>query len=236
MRPGEAAERVEALRRQIWEHRKRYFVDHDPILSDSEYDVLEKELQEMEIPVIYGSVRRERKGINGARFVARMLEGRGHEAPLIDPVEYPLPLLDLMYKEYETDGAPEVMESLARIYRAADAFVFVTGEYNHSIQPGLSNILDHFLEEWFWRPSAIVCYSAGAFGGVRAAMQMRAMLAELGMPSIPSLLPIGKVQSAFDDDGAALDPKFEKRAQRFFDELEWYAGALSARRKQGVPY
>ena len=44
------------------------------------------------------------------------------------------------------------------MYRAADAFV-VSGEYNHSIPPALSNLLDHFLEEYFWRPSAIVCYS-----------------------------------------------------------------------------
>ena len=46
--------------------------------------------------------------------------------------------------------------------RSADAFVVVSGEYNHSISPALSNLLDHFLEEYFWRPSAIVCYSAGA--------------------------------------------------------------------------
>ena len=40
----------------------------------------------------------------------------------------------------------------------ADAIVVVSGEYNHSIPPALSNLLDHFLEEWFWKPSAIVCY------------------------------------------------------------------------------
>ena len=51
------------------------------------------------------------------------------------------------------------------LFRRADAFVIVTAEYNHSIPPALSNTLDHFLEEYFWRPSAIVCYSAGAFGG-----------------------------------------------------------------------
>jgi NAD(P)H-dependent FMN reductase len=96
--------------------------------------------------------------------------------------------------------------------------------------------LDYFLEEWSWRPSAIVCYSAGAYGGVRAAMQLRAMLAELGMPSIPSLLPVAKVQAAFDENGAARDPRFEKRASRFLDELEWYADALATRRKDGVPY
>ena len=89
------------------------------------------------------------------------------------------------------------------LYRAVDGFVIVSGEYNHGIPPALKNLLDHFLEEYFFRPSAIVCYSAGSFGGVRAAMQLRMTLAELGMPSIPSLFPVPKVQDAFDDDGQA---------------------------------
>ena len=72
-----------------------------------------------------------------------------------------------MYKEYEKGKAPAVLERFALLYRAADAFIVVSGEYNHSIPPALSNLLDHFLEEYFFRPSAIVCYSAGAFGGVR---------------------------------------------------------------------
>ena len=46
------------------------------------------------------------------------------------------------------------MEALAGKIRAADAFVFVTGEYNWGPQPGLKNLTDHFLEEWFWRPAA----------------------------------------------------------------------------------
>jgi len=45
---GEAAERAETLRRDIWMHRKRYFVDDDPILSDAEYDALERELRDLE--------------------------------------------------------------------------------------------------------------------------------------------------------------------------------------------
>jgi NAD(P)H-dependent FMN reductase len=155
---------------------------------------------------------------------------------LIDPKEEPLPLLDRMYKEYASGQAPEVLERLAGRIRAADAFIVVSGEYNHSIPPALSNLLDHFLEEYFWRPSGIVCYSAGAFGGVRAAMQLRAMLGELGMPSIPSIFPIPKVQDAFDDDGTPRDPAYPRRIGRFLDELEWYARAMQAARRGGVPY
>jgi NAD(P)H-dependent FMN reductase len=129
-----------------------------------------------------------------------------------------------------------VLENLAQLYRGADAFAIVSGEYNHGIPPGLKNLLDHFLEEYFFRPSAIVCYSAGQFGGVRAAMTLRMTLAELGMSSIPSILPVPRVQDAFTPEGEPTDPAFEKRCERFFQEFEWYAEALRRQRAEGVPY
>ncbi len=190
----------------------------------------------MDFVVIAGSVRTDRAGIRAARFVERSLASRGHRVTLIDPLEYRLPLLDRMYKEYPTGDAPEMLERLARLYRATDGFVIVSGEYNHSIPPALSNLLDHFLEEYFFRPSAIVCYSAGAFGGVRAAMQLRAMLAELGMPSISSIFPVPSIRRALSEQGEPLDEKLERRFARFASELEWYADALRVARQQGVPY
>jgi NAD(P)H-dependent FMN reductase len=186
--------------------------------------------------ILYGSVREARQGIKVARFVEDQLRRRGHAVTLVDAKECDLPLLDRMYKEYPKGEAPEVMERLATLYRAVDGFVIVSGEYNHGIPPALKNLLDHFLEEYFWRPSAIVCYSAGAFGGVRAAMQLRMTLAELGMASIPSLFPVPRVQDAFDEDGEAKDPAYERRVGRFLDELEWHARALRAARAGGVPY
>jgi NAD(P)H-dependent FMN reductase len=188
------------------------------------------------IPVILGSVRRERIGIRVARYVVTALQGRGHTVTLVDPIEYPLPLLDRMYKEYAAGQAPDVLERLADIIKAADAYVIVSAEYNHSIPPALSNLLDHFLEEYFFKPSAIVCYSAGSFGGVRAAMQLRAMLAEMGMSSIPSILPFPKPQEMLDADGRPTGDRPGKSANRFFDELEWYADALKAARATGKPY
>ena len=190
----------------------------------------------LDLLVIYGSVRPHRQGIKAAKFLVEACRGRGHQTTLIDPLEERLPLLEKMYKEYERGQAPEILERLATRIRAADAFIIVSGEYNHSIPPALSNLLDHFLEEYFWRPSAIVCYSAGAFGGVRAAMQLRAMLCELGTPSIPSLLPVPRVQDAFDEEGHPRDESYNQRTARFLSELEWYARALKTARLAGVPY
>jgi NAD(P)H-dependent FMN reductase len=190
----------------------------------------------LQFAILYGSVREARQGIRAARFVEDQLRLRGHATFLVDAKECALPLLDRMYKEYPRGGAPEVLERLAALYREVDGFVVVSGEYNHGVPPALKNLLDHFLEEYFWRPSAIVCYSAGPFGGVRAAMQLRMTLAELGMASIPSLFPIPKVQDAFDEEGRARDPAYERRVGRFLGELEWHARALKEARAKGVPY
>lgn len=189
----------------------------------------------LNIVVFYGSVRSERQGIKAARFIANTCRARGHEVGLIDPLEYQLPLLDKMYKEYEPGNAPPTLQRMADLIIPADAYIVVSGEYNHTIPPALANLLDHFLEEYFRKPSAIVCYSAGSFGGVRAAMTLRAMLAEMGMSSIPSLLPIPRVQDAFEDDGTPKDDRYHDRAATFFEELEWYAYALRHARSQPCP-
>jgi len=184
----------------------------------------------LRIAVFYGSVRSDRQGIRAARFITERARARGHDVHLVDPLEYRLPLLDRMYKEYEKGQAPETLERLARIVIAADSYLIVTGEYNHNAPPALLNLLDHFLEEYFWKPSAIVCYSAGSFGGVRAAVALRETLAELGMPAVPSVLPVPKVQAAFDEQGRPSDEAWLGRADKFLGELEWYGEALKAAR------
>ncbi len=190
----------------------------------------------MNVPVIFGSVRVERQGIKLARFVQKELARLGCSSTLVDPLEHRLPLLEMQYSDYPAGKAPEALEELAQLYRAADGFAIVTGEYNHGIPPALKNILDYFLEEYFWRPSAIVSYSGGRFGGVRAAMQLRMTLGELGMSSIPSTLPVPNVGTAFSDEGEPADPEFRTHSKRFFDEFYWYMDALREQRKKGVPY
>jgi NAD(P)H-dependent FMN reductase len=190
----------------------------------------------LELAVILGSVRRDRIGIRVARYAVAALQARGHRVTLVDPVEYALPLLDRMYKEYAAGEAPETLEKLAGVVKKAEAYVVVSGEYNHSIPPALSNLMDHFLEEYFFKPSAIMCYSVGGYGGVRAAVQLRSMLAEMGTSSIPSILPFPKAHVLLDEQGRPTSDRLDKSASRFFDELEWYAKALTAARGQGTPY
>ena len=196
----------------------------------------------MVVAVLLGSVRSERMGIRAAKWAVAALEKRGHEAVLVDAAELKLPLLDKMWKEIKKDPPAkyarlhEKLAPLAKLYARADGFCVVSAEYNHTIPPGMTNLIDYFLEEYFFRPSAIVCYSAGPFGGVRAAMQLRALLAEAGMPSIPSLQPIPKIGDALSKDGVALTQELAEKSGKFFDEFEWYMRAMKRERAKGLPY
>ena len=188
---------------------------------------------EFTVALIYGSVRENRQGIKAARYLKKKLVERGVRVHLIDPMEYKLPLLDKMYKEFKPGTAPENMEILSGLLRESDGFLVVTGEYNHSIPPALKNLLDHFQKEYLYKPSAIASYSGGSFGGVRAAVHLRAILGELGTPSIPSMLPFPRVWDLFDDKHVTNNEIVEKSTSRFLDEFLWYLEALKRQRERG---
>jgi NAD(P)H-dependent FMN reductase len=149
-------------------------------------------------------------------------------------------MLDRMYKEYKAGTAPAILEELAQKIKTADAFLFITGEYNWGVQPGLKNLTDHFLEEWFWRPAAIASYSAGRISGARSATAWHGTLSEMGMVVISSTLtvgPIGQTLGAngepIGDAGKALESAFP----RFADDLAWWTEAAKAQRaKKAPPY
>lgn len=187
--------------------------------------------------VFYGSYRHDRQGIKAACFMIEQLQQRNHEVIFADAKEYGFGILDRMYKEYEQGQAPEKMEKLAEHIRTSDGFVVVAGEYNHSIQPGLSNLMDHYLEEYYFRPAGIVSYSVGGFGGVRAAVQLRAFLTEMGMPTISTIFSISKISDALDETGVPQDAALTKKVGQFLDELEWYEEALQRQRQEkGTPF
>lgn len=132
------------------------------------------------IAVIVGSVRSDRQGIKVANWITKKLKERGHEVFLVDPAELKLPLLDKMCKELD---APS--ENLKKLYTAifeSGGYIPVTTEYNHSTSSAMKNTLDYLLEEYFFKLSAIVSYSADPFGGVLAANHLRQILAEMGSP------------------------------------------------------
>lgn len=187
-----------------------------------------------DIVVVLGSVRESRQGINVSRWIADTLTRRGHSVTHVDPRDYDaLLVMRQMYKSM--DEPPGELTELRDVIDRADGYVAVSPEYNHSFSGAIKNAIDVFLEEWFHSPFMIATYSAGGFGGIRAAEALRPVLAEIGAPAIPSALAISKVQDVFDSDGVIIDDSYQKRLDSTLDEFEWYVQALQARRESGTP-
>jgi NAD(P)H-dependent FMN reductase len=190
------------------------------------------------ILVFYGSYRSDRMGIRLAHFVVEGFRARGEDVELIDAREVNLPMLDRMYKEHKKGEAPDVLERLADKIRGADGFVFITGEYNWGMQPGLKNLTDHFLEEWFWRPAAIASYSAGRFAGARAAIAWHGTLSEMGMVVVSSTISAGPVAQTLDEAGKPIGEGGKALAHafpRFAEDLIWWMEAAKAQHARKKP-
>ena len=196
--------------------------------------------------VFIGSVRESapprppRLGLRVARSCAAALEGAGREVALIDPLDFELGGVFRPQFAYAEGRAPEALEALAARISAADGYVMASPEYNHSMSPALMHLLNHFGASRFaLKPSAIVTYSAGQWGGARAAVNMRTFLAELGCLPVSAMVHVPKAQEALNEDGtwaAGTDAAaWNRYLGRTFGQLVWWAEAAAARRAAGPP-
>ena len=155
-----------------------------------------------------------------------------------DPDVLDLPLLKKPLHFYkDRSQAPKVLQETNQAIVDADAFVIISAEYNHCMPPALTNMMDHFpIASYKYRPSGIVCYSMGSFGGVRAAMQCRMLLGELATPSVGPLFAIPQINKALSETGEPLNDHMDSGADRLINELEWYGLALKNHRDTaGLP-
>lgn len=182
-----------------------------------------------------------RLGSRVLRYVVQSLAARTtttHEVTVLDPLELRLPVLEAPTFYYAAGEAPPELAAASEKVAAADCFVIVSPEYNHSIPPALSNLLDHFGGSTYaCKPSGIVTYSNGQWGGMRAAMQLRAMTAELGCLSVSRICGIPNAGQAFNEDGVPEDAaKWEKMLGGMLNQLEWMALAMKNHREAaGLP-
>lgn len=115
-------------------------------------------------------------------------------------------------------------EVVKRIFEA-DAFVLVTPEYNGSYSPALKNFLDHFPKQTE-KVFGIVTASPGAFGGIRAALQLQTLIYGLMGIGSPQMLIVPEIESKFREDGSLLNEKFGESVELFTERFLWLARAV----------
>jgi chromate reductase len=159
-----------------------------------------------------------------------------HEIELIDPLDYDLDPVFKPHFAYSQAEVPKRLDDLATKVKASDGFVMVSPEYNHSMSPALANLLNHFGSSLFgYKPSAIVTYSAGQWGGVRAAVGMRSFLSELGCLPVSAMIHVPKAQDVFIESGEVNNREeqtsWDSYFSRTFNQLIWWAEGASKQRE-----
>ena len=129
---------------------------------------------------------------------------------------------------------PAAAKELQEAIKEADCYLVVSPEYNHSIPPALSSVMGHFGgSNYKCKPSGIITYSPGVFGGIRAAMAIQVMLHELGCLPVSKLCGVGNVSEVLNEDGKPIDPnnRLLKQLPELLTQLEWMAVAMANQRK-----
>lgn len=191
----------------------------------------------LRLVIFVGSTREGRLGDRVCKFVTKSLNNK-YDIKVLDPVELKFPMLEKPFHFYRGDDKPpKVLAETNESIKKADAFLIISCEYNHSMPPALTNLLDHFPGSSFaWRPSGIITYSPGIYGGMRAAMQIRAMTGEIGCISVSNIFGIPKVHEALDADGKPLNDHMKSGLDKLMEQLDWTAWAFKNHRdKNGTP-
>jgi NAD(P)H-dependent FMN reductase len=185
------------------------------------------------IPIILGSVRRNRETAKVARFVLDLMKDLPCvTAELLDLKNLNLPMMEERLR-FRNDPPPALSEFSGSISRA-DAIVIVTPEYNSGYPGVLKNALDYLKDEYKHKPFGIITVSSAWSGGMLCLAALRQVILHLGGIPIPAILPVCKVQDAFDEQGNPRDLQFQQRAKQYLSELLWLTEALAAQRRKST--
>ncbi|MFC3612419.1 NADPH-dependent FMN reductase [Lutimaribacter marinistellae] len=203
-------------------------------------------MTKMKTLVFLGSVREStpprpmRLGARVAKACALQLSEMGIEVEIVDPLEIDQTPPFKPHFAYSASRVPADLRGVAAKIGAADAYVAVSPEYNHSMSPALANLLNHFGSSLFsYKPSAIVTYSAGQWGGARAAVNMRTFLSELGCLPVSAMVHVPHAQDVLVDNGTFAADVDEERWKGYFGgtfrQLAWWAEAAKAQHQVTSP-
>ncbi|MGR5091717.1 NADPH-dependent FMN reductase [Vibrio maritimus] len=159
-----------------------------------------------------------------------------HEVEIIDPLELDLGEIFKPEFAYSRKQVPADLKRLADKIAEADGYVMVSPEYNHSMSPALAHLLNHFGSSLFsYKPSAIVTYSAGQWGGARAAVSMRSFLSELGCLPVSAMVHIPNAATVFNEEGRAnseeAQNEWDSYMNRTMAQLLWWAEGAKHQRE-----
>jgi chromate reductase, NAD(P)H dehydrogenase (quinone) len=165
-----------------------------------------------------------------------------HKVDIVDPKEVfaeggalaEISRGELVAPTFMIKNLPPKASALTEMIKAADCFIIVSPEYNHVAPPALSSVMGHFGGSCYAaKPSAIITYSAGPWGGMRAAVSICDMCHELGCLPVSKLCGLPMVANLINLDGSPVDESHRmlKQLPDMLTQLEWMAVAMKNQRE-----
>lgn len=182
----------------------------------------------LNLHVIVASTRTGRRGgYVGTWFMEQAVKHGKFNLELVDLAEVNLPLVDEPNHPRLRNYQFEHTKEWSAVVERADAYVFVTPEYNFSAAPSLLNALDFLVHEWAYKPVGFVSYG-GASGGLRGVQMIKGTVTALKMMPLPEAVTVPFFAQSFQPGTDVFDPGEiqEKAAAVMLDELLRWAGAL----------
>jgi len=184
------------------------------------------------LQIVFASTREGREGFPIANWVMERAQAHGKFQPeLVDLKEVNLPLLDEPQHPRLHQYQHAHTKSWSALVAAADAFVFVTPEYNYGMPPALLNAIDYLFAEWAYKAAAVVSYG-GISGGTRSAQMTKQMLPSVKMMPIPEGVSIPFFRNMINAEGQFVAGEMQEKAiTPMLDELARWTGALGTLRR-----
>lgn len=192
-----------------------------------------EKMSKLKIKIIVGTVRKGRFSEKTSNWVFEEAKKKDWDIELIDLKDYPMPFYEEPVSPVRIkDGnyANEVVRNFAKKIKDGDAFIVVTPEYNHSYSGVLKNAMDNVYAEWNNKPIGFVSHGSAA-GGARAVEQLRLVAVELQMAPIRQGVHIPFFWTQVDEKGNLKTAQFQQTLEAMFTQLDWWAKALKAARK-----
>lgn len=186
------------------------------------------------LAVIVGSVREGRYGLRVAGwFLDQVAQRDDVKVDVVDLAETPLPVVQQAHPVPTGEYRSPDVRAFAQRIGAADAFVVVTPEYNHSFPGPLKLAIDSVHPEWAAKPVGFVSYG-GVAGGLRAVEHLRPVFAELHAVTIRETVNFYLVDDPLDEHGQLRNPAHgdavQAAAAQLLDQLTWWAQVLRTAR------
>lgn len=181
----------------------------------------------LSLKIIIGSTRPGRAGPTIAKWVEEIAKGHGgFDIELVDLADLKLPFLDEAAHPAMQKYELEHTKRWSKIVDGADAFIFVTPEYDYFAPATLVNAIQLLLKEWHYKTAGVVSYG-GISGGLRSAQVLRQLLGNVNLHAVPGTVPVPMFKQHIGEDGVFRDNEVIRDGlTKQLDELVKWATAL----------